>query len=363
MKKIYFVLGCLAALLGAVSCEKENPEILPEVFKGMYILNNGKWNANNASLTNYNPETQKVTQGVFLFRNNKKLGDLAQDILLYGNKMYITVANSGVVFVTDPQVNILKEIKMAEYKEPRNVISYKGKVYITYYDGYLAEIDTVDYAVRTVKVGISPEGLREANGKIYVANSGGANYPVYDKTVSVVDPVAMEVVKTLEVQINPGIMTVDNQEDVYVISVGDYGAISPILQRIKTDTDEVEKVTLQVKDGAGQDVTLSPMWMTMGADNKMYIVSGVNDAEGKVQGKVYTFNTETEEIEGEFVKDGTVIKNLHHITANPVSGELYIGSSDYLNNGDMYVFGADGKLKNKFETGLNPIKVCFLTNK
>lgn len=362
MKKIYFLLAGAAAFLGAVSCEKENP-VLPEDFKGMYILNNGKWQANNASLTNYNPETQKVTQDVFLFRNNKKLGDVAQDILLYGNKMYITVSNSGVVFVTDPQARILKEIKMAEYKEPRNVISYKGKVYMTYYNGYLAEIDTIDYAVRTVKVGISPEGLREANGKIYVANSGGANYPVYDNTISVVDPVAMEVVKTLEVQINPGIMAVDNQEDIYVISVGDYGAIPPVLQRIKTDTDQVEQVTLQAKDGAGQDVTLPPMWMTTGAGNKMYIVSGVNDAEGKVQGKIYTFNTATEKIEGEFVTDGTVIKDLHHFTADPVSGDLCVGSSDYLNNGDMYIFGANGKLKHKFETGLNPIRVCFLTNK
>ncbi len=364
MRNFYFMLVCAAVVLSTVSCKKENPvQNVPEVTVGAYVLNNGKWKSNNSSLTYYNTDTKAATQNVFLSRNGKKLGDIAQDMLIYGGKMYITVANSGVLFVTDKQGTILKEIKSEDYKEPRYLTSYRGKVYATYYDGFLAQIDTATYAVKTVKVGLNPEGVKQANGKLYVANSGGANHPLYDKTVSVVDPAAMSVLKTLDVVINPNIVEVDNQGDVYVVSTGDYYMIPPALQRIDTKTDEVKAVELSVKDDKGNSVTLPPVWMSMGAGNKLYIISGQNDENYKMQGKVYEFDTMTEKIEREFVKDGTVVKDLYYINADPVNGDVYVGSSDYVSNGDMYVFGTDGKLKNKFETGLNPIKVTFLTNK
>lgn len=354
MKKIFLLMICTALMLGAVSCEKENtnPDV-PESATGVYVLNNGSFNQNNSSLYLYEPSTKLIAKNVFASRNGKKLGDTGQDILIYGGKMYITVKGSGVLFVTDTQGNILKEIVLSDYKEPGNLTSYNGKVYVSYFDGGVAQIDTVKFDTKTVKVGDNPEELKAANGKIYVANSGGMNYPVYGKTVSVIDAATMKVIKTLEVADNPRFVEVDGQGDIYVISSGNYGVVKPVLQRISSQTDLVQNIPL----------SFPPVWFAMGAEDKLYIIGGESDSDFHVQGKVYTFNTSTEKVDGAFVTDGTEVKSFHYLSADGVSGDVYVGSSDYVNNGDMYVFGKDGKLKDKFETGLNPIKCVFLRTK
>lgn len=359
MKKIYFVLGCLAALLGAVSCEKENPVILPEDTDGVYILNNGSEGYNNSSLTFYDPVGNVVTQDVFLARNGKKLGDTAQDIIIYGNKMYITVYKSGVIFVTDKKGKIIREIKLDDYKQPRCLAASGGKVYATYFEGGLAQIDTVNYSIKTVQVGSNPEELQIANGKVYVANSGGMSFPVYGNTVSVVDIASFKVTGTLEVESNPCYMERDNNGYIYLISPGDYSA--PVLQKIDPKTDLVTKLTLSYTNEKGEQVSVNPNFMALAGSNKMYLMATKYEGYNSIT-NFYIFNTLTDKVEGRFVTD-TEVKKPYSIATSIYSGNVYIGSSDYLNNGDMYVFGSDGKLKNKFETGLNPIKVCFLTNK
>ena len=64
-----------------------------------------------------------------------------------------------------------------------------------------------------------------------------------------------------------------------------------------------------------------------------------------------------------FITDGTVVDKPYSLSADPLTGDIYVGTSDYTNNGDMYVFSAAGKLKNRFEVGLNPMGAYFLTNK
>ena len=360
MKKIYFVLACAAALVGAVSCEKDkNPELFEDT-EGVYVLNNGSENYNNASLTFYGAMSQTVTQDLFLARNGKKLGDTAQDILIYGNKMYFTVYKSGIIFVTDKRGVIVKEITLNDYKSPRCLTSYNGNVYVSYYDGGLAQIDTVNFAVKTVPVGSNPEELEVANGKVYVANSGGMNFPVYGNTVSVVDIASFKVIKTLTVGANPCYMEPDKKGNIYLISLGDYSA--PVLQKIDPRTDAVEKLDLSYTNEKGEQVPVNPNFISLGAGDRIYIMATVYDANFNGVTSYYIFNTLTDKVESKFVPN-TEVKKPYSLKANPESGDVYIGSSDYVSNGDMYVFGADGKLKHKFETGLNPIKVCFLTNK
>lgn len=367
MKKFFLLTACAVAMLGAVSCEKENvtpdvPEVpeVPESVVGVYVLNNGSQGQNNSSLSFYDSEKKVVTQNVFLTRNGKKLGDTAQDILVYGGKMYMTVTESGLIFVTDKKGTIIREIKLTDYQKPRCLTSSNGKVYASYFDGGLAQIDTATFAVKTVKVGDNPEQLQVANGKVYVANSGGLNYPVYGNTVSVVDVATLSVVKTLTVKENPCYMELGENGAIYLISLGDYSA--PVLQKIDSKLDAVTALDITYVDGKGVKSTVNPTQMTRVVNGKIYLMTTKYDADWNAVYAFYVLNAATDKIERLFVPD-TEVKKPYSIHASTVSGEVYIGSSDYVNTGDMYVFGPDGKLKNKFETGLNPIRVCFLTNK
>ena len=79
-----------------------------------------------------------------------------------------------------------------------------------------------------------------------MANSGGLDYntPVgYDKTVSVIDLASFQETKKIEVVTNPVNLVTDSQGDVYLVSMGDYGAIPNTFQRIDSETDEVTTIT------------------------------------------------------------------------------------------------------------------------
>lgn len=354
MKLRLFIATALLTILFA-SCDK-TPKPLPHVpyeTIGVFVLNNGNYGSNDASLTSYEPASKAVVPGVFQARNGKKLGDTAQDILVYGGKIYVSVFNSGVIFVTDLQGTIIKEIK-EEGKSPRHLASYNGNVFVTFYEGEVGKIDTTALnVISTVKVGDNPEELKAANGKLYVANSGGLNYPNYDNRVSVVNPVSMSVVKTLEVVENPCYVEVNSKGDVYVISIGNYADIPATLQKIDSQSDVVAPIS-----------DVSATYMSMGADDKLYIISSTYDENWNQTFDFFLYNTTTMAKEGSYIKDGTVVANAYSITADPVSGNIYVGASDYVSNGDMYVFTEEGTLYDKFDTGgLNPITVGFVLNK
>lgn len=356
MNKLFNVL-CLISLLtfSFISCSDdddfEKPE-LPAVITGVYILNSGSGSTSLANLAYYNPETKAVTTKVFENANGISLGSTGQDIIIYGSKMYIAVYGSGTIFVTDLKGKKIKSIdseKNGQKQQPRRFTSYNGKVYVTYYDGYLAKIDTTKLEVESqVAVGRNPEYVRVANNNLYVANSGGMDYlnDQYDTTVSIVDISTFKESKKVEVVMNPEKIEVDSQGDIYVISNGNYGLITNVLQKIDATTNEVTKIG---------DAT----WMSMNNDKLYFIYSQY----GKDDITYGVYDAKTEKIiTKNFITDGTEVKKPYCINTDPINNNVYIGTSDYKSNGDMYIFSPEGKLIDKFDTGgVNPMGAYFVT--
>ncbi len=355
MKRIYLLLLGIAIILASTSCDKneKDPVIVPtETTEGYYILNTGSWGKNNASLSYYDFEYKIMSNNVFLDKNEKKLGDLAQDMIVYGNKMYISVQNSAIIFVTDKKGEILAEITDPVYTQPHSFVAYNGDVFVTYYDGAIGKIDTTSFAVNSVKMGNNPEQLKMANGNFYIANSGGMNYPNYGTTVSIVNPADLTLIKELEVGLNPRYIQADAFGNVYVLTVGDYGAVLPSLKKIDPQGNVV---TLDIKNG---EESLPPSYIGMGSDNYLYVISGKSDESTgwKLQGDIYSFNTQTQKIEGKFITDGTTIENISGLSVDLSTGEVGVPTSDYINTGDFYIFSKEGVLNQKLPVGVNPVK-------
>ena len=212
------------------------------VGNNMYVLCEGLWGYNNAVLTKYNLNDHSVVRDCFMQQNGVGLGDTANDICVYGSKMYITVATDNVIWVTDKEARVIEKIETAA--QPRYLASVGGKVYATYYNGNVARIDTTACAVEaTVAVGRNPEQLCVSDNKLFVANSGGLDYPNYDKTVSVIDIPSFTEVEKIEVATNPAnILTADNGF-VYLVSLGNYADVPNTLQCINPYTFEVTNLT------------------------------------------------------------------------------------------------------------------------
>lgn len=364
MKTRNIILSALLSATFAItftSCDtnKEEPQVNPEISTGVYVLNEGKFLGNNASLSYYDLTTSIVANDVFTTKNNRKLGDTGQDILKYGSKVYIAVYGSSLIEVIDAATGISKKtipmLNAGLPSSPRSLASYNGKIYISLFDGHVAQLDTTTLIVeKTVAVGSNPEGIVVANNKIYVANSGGMALK-NDSTISVIDPVSFTVIRNIKVVINPSIIKADAYGDLYVLSFGNYGTIPYTFQRIEAATIP-EKVTVITN--------LKPYNFTIDGDNA-YLYSYDYDANWNPTNKSYTiYDVKNEQVlKSNFISSSAIVNTPYSIDVNPITKDIYIGESDYKNAGKMNVFGQDGVLKFSFVTGLNPRKTIFLTKK
>ncbi len=347
------ILWVILLPLITVSCHRPGPEPTPEpqpdaYAKGLYILNEGLFQMNNSTLSYYDFSTGEFTESIFLDVNHRGLGDVGNDLEHYGSKLYIVVNNSNIVEVVDAKtVKSLKTINL-NGKQPRQIDFYGGKAYVSCFDGDVVRIDTATLEVEaTVHTGPNPDGICVSNGKIYVCNSGGLNYPNYGNTVSVIDLATFSVTKDITVAVNPVRVKAYNDRYVYVVSNGNYADVSYTFQKIDCQTDEIVKIyDLEVLNF---DI----------CQNLAYIYT-------------YNFNTmtsawisvldlETDEVVKEqFISDGTQLKTPYGIKVNPLNGDVYItDAGTFTTNGDVYCFDKNGKKKFSFEAGLNPSSMEF----
>lgn len=336
-----------AALLPIfASCNKDNRGDTPAPYfcEGKYlVLNNGDWGKNDASVGRWQDVKKVYYPNAFYQTNNQHLGDLGQDAMVYGSKIYIAVSGSKKIFVTDLNLHLIRTIN-SDDMQPRQLAAAEGKVYATLYEGYLAEIDTTDFSLRKTKVGDYPEGVVVYNEKAYVANSGGLNRPDYGKTLSVVDLTLFQEEKTLTVKNNPcGLWRCNDR--LYILSYGNYADIPAKLQVCVMGTDYV------------QDVDYASPAMCAIYGDRLYVLADAYNAAGAT---VYIHNAQTNEKLGTFLTSEAQVTQAYSLSAT--KDYLWIGTSDYKTTGEMLVWNRETPARyTSFDTaGINPQKVIEL---
>jgi YVTN family beta-propeller protein len=341
----------LAAAIFA-SCKKDDrssvePELPAAERKGLYVLCEGLFNANNTSLTYYNYDDKQLTIDRFTTVNSRGLGDTGNDIKVYGSKMYIVVNVSSTLEIVNPQTGAsVKKIDLKDNgvgRQPRYIVFNKNKAYISNFDGTVAVLDTASMAIEQyIKVGRNPEQMAIANNKLYVANSGGLDYPDYDNTVSVIDLNTLKETRKITVVENPRGVAADQYGDVYVLSTGNYGDIKSSMATIDSKTDAVKT---QVNFSGGS--------MVINGDYAYIPASG---------GKLKVFNVKTETIEKEnFIVDGTKITTTYGVAVDELTGEVFVmDARNYSTGGEVFCFDKEGKKKYSINVGINPNNVVFI---
>ncbi|MDR1437279.1 MAG: YncE family protein [Candidatus Symbiothrix sp.] len=342
---LYFLMIAFATVFTA--CEEEDPiEVEKPVpgAHGVFILNEGSYSKSNSGLTYRNLETGQTFADIL----TGQLGDTGQDMISYGSKLYITVHGSKYIKVIDLHSHApLASIRLEENGEalaPRFLASYEGKVYATTYDparGNVVRIDTADLQVEAmVKVGAYPEGIAALNGKLYVANGGwGAG-----NTLSVIDIGRFEEEKTIRTGSNPYIVrAAPNTDNIYVSCQGDFGDNPGGLLQIDTRTGDVTDVSVP----ANRNFTI--------VDGRLYYFGILPRDAGTTSG---AYNITTKEITP-VITDGTKISIMYGIGVNPLTKDVYISETDYVNPTPVYVFGPDGKKKETIQAGIGPNSFVF----
>lgn len=326
--------------------EEEDETTTVLTTEGVYVINTGNYGSNNGSIQWYDPNEQTVSSDLYEEANGKGIGD-AQDLYVYGSKVYIACSTSAKIEIVNQEDFTIEEtINLAndagEAIQARYLTAYEGYVYFSAYDGTVSKIDTTTLAITsTIEVGSYPEALTAANGKLYVNISGYGE----GNTIAIVDIATFTKTDEIEVVLDPydTNFTADDGK-VYFISMGDYGyTTSATLQCIDPETDEVTTICNASKAAI--------------YDGKVYyIYADYYSSEPGVIG-VYDMDSQTST---EFV-DYASFNYPQFIAVDPTSGDVYIGDYSYTSLNDVYVYSNEGEQLDKFEAGYYTTNVRFVT--
>lgn len=382
MNKISYRLVVLLALPAAFSSCRKDDEIVPPTVgqvtegvktkfaKGFFLLNEGNMGSNKASIDYFDYETGVYSKNIYAERNPgvvKELGDVGNDIEIYGNKLYAVINCSHFVEVMD--VRTAKHIKQISIPNCRYITFKGGYAYVSSYAGpvqidpnarlgYVAKVDTASLSiVATCIVGYQPEEMVIVGDKLYVANSGGYRVPNYDNTVSVIDLNTFTEIKKIQVAVNLHRLELDKYGYIYVSSRGDYYNTPSKTLIINSKDDSVTDV---LGDLPNSNMTLcgdslyvySTEWSYVTNSNK--VTYAIVDTK---QQKVVTRS---------FIKDGTdkSIKIPYGIAVNPETREFFVtDAGNYVTPGRLYCFNKNGIKKWEVETGDIPAHFVFTNRK
>lgn len=375
MKK--YLLGLAVLLMGTAvmtSCDpaEDYPETYLQVYStGAYVVNSGNmYSKIESSLTAIDYASSTATQNVFKTANGRTLGNTANDGIVYGNKIYLAVDQSNTIEVIDKKTKrSIKQIKTtdllgnAEGVEPRHIIADGGKVYFTTYGGYVAAVDTINFALADkYKVGDYPEGLAIGGSNLYVANS---NYGKGGGNISCID-LSSKKVETKNIE------GVNNPTSIYyasnVLYVLDNPVYGPAPDYAATGENALRAVSFA--EGKSQKVADGnyAVCVTPGATTRMDVVrpyfyvlnapfGGTPSvsvlAAGSTQAQTMTLSEMPVSPCGIF--------------ADPLNGHIFVlsykmgdkGTPDYNGNGYVVEYDRAGQKQHEYETGVGSCAMFF----
>ena len=381
VRKILFLpLLCLAVLFACREIELVVPteyELLPGVPidpdarpAGMYLLNEANMGSNKSSIDYVDFRNAYYVRNIYAERNPevvKELGDVGNDIQIYGNKLYAVINCSHKVEVMD--VRTCKRIGQVDIPNCRYIRFAKGKAYVSAYVGPVAidpnaqlgavyEVDTASLAVtRKVTVGYQPDELEVLGEYLYVANSGGYRAPDYDSTVSVVEIYGMKQIQKIPVGINLHRIRKDRYGKLWVTSRGDYNTIPSRLYVL--DRKDKNSKEMVVKDTL--DIPCSEMYI-QGDSLYFYSVEWNKQTErNTVTYGIIDVRT-GQLVTDHFITDGTEqdIVIPYGICVHPTTGDIYVtDAKNYVSSGVLHCYDRHGKKKWSVHTGDIPAHMAF----
>ena len=333
---------------------------------GMYLLNEGNMGSNKATIDYLDFSKGIYIRNIYGERNPnviKELGDVGNDIQVYGNRLYAVINCSHKVEVMD--LYTCRRIGQIDIPNCRYIRFHGDKAYISSYVGPVSidpnvqlgaifEVDTATLRVtRKVTVGYQPEEFEIIDNYIYVANSGGYRAPDYDSTLSVVNLTDFRQVKKIPVCVNPHRVRKDQYNRLWITSRGDHKDVQ--LQLVCLQPLHPTPYTLH---------HISPSEMVIIGDSMYYYGAHWSDETMSNQITYGVLNiqypiTNTQS----FITDGTEqnIKIPYGIQVNPYNGDIYItDAKNYVSSGQLHCYSREGKRKWSVRTGDIPAHMCFV---
>ena len=378
-----FYLACL--ILAVASSCREDFYIIPSQNQdtgvaptrgdivGMYVLNEGNMGSNKASIDYLDLDENKPTvhylRNIYSERNPnvvKELGDVGNDIKIYGSKLWIVVNVSNKVEVAT--ADSCKRITQINIPNCRYLAFKDGFAYVSSYVGpvkldqdaplgMVYKVDTVDLKKKdSVVVGYQPEELCIVDNKLYVANSGGYRAPNYDNTLSEIDLTTFKEIRKIKVGLNLHHCQVDHYGQIWVTSRGNYNDVPSRIYWLYKGHNQLYEVIDSI------DTPVSGLSIV--GDSLYYYGSAWNSATATNTISYGLINVRTHQTIETNLFSSPEVKSItmpYGIMVNPIERDFYLmDAKNYVSSGSLLHFKPDGTHNFTVQTGDIPGHATFV---
>ncbi len=376
------ILYFLPLMMSATGCREDELvvpteyDIVPETpmpttgIRGFYLVNEGNMGSNKCTLDYFDYFTGLYARNFYAERNPhviKELGDVGNDIGIYGSKLYVVVNCSHKVEVMDARTGV--RLGQIDIPNCRYVRFHRGKAYVSAYvgpvlidpdapRGAVYQIDTLSLkATAKVTVGYQPEEMEVVDDYMYVANSGGYRAPDYDNTVSVIQMVDFKQIRQIPVGINLHRLKKDRYNKLWVSSRGDY-MTRPSRLYVLDKKPGFNEMTVT------DTLALACSNMAIHGDSLYYYATEWSNYTQSNTISYGIIDVRTKEVVStNFITDGTdaQITVPYGIAVHPETGDIFVtDAKNYVSSGTLYCFSPEGKCKWSVRTGDIPAHIAFL---
>lgn len=365
---------CMAALWG---CRDEDVIFIPETvvtgtpeyteIRGFYLLNEGNMGSNKSTLDFYDYAKGEYQRNIYGNANPDvpmELGDVGNDLRVYGSRLWAVINCSNKVEVMDAAST--RRIGQVDIPNCRFIAFHEGYAYVSSYAGpveigpehaqrgFVARIDTATLQeTGRVLTGYQPDGMAVCDGKLYVANSGGYMVPNYENTLSVIDLKSFTATERIPIAINLDRVLADRHGQLWVTSRGDYYDADGTLTCYDT---RKRRITARFP-AAVSDYCLCGDSLYYVATQWSYETMSSTTEYGIVD------VSRLEKVSGRFITDGSDerIKKPYGVAVNPLTREIYVTDArNYVNPGWLHCYSPEGVLRWSVRTGDIPAHIEFV---